>query len=301
MKSRKWLPILLGTWPYLVLVLMFSLASEENQYYGLVLLFLILMTAVVYILNIINACICKKEEDRGLALADMLIKLVHIPFYLLVFIIGAMALLIMVVPAFVFISPLLVITLIVIDFFLMITSSAYGINALIRARRNGSVSTKFVVIHSIMHLFFVLDIISAVVVFVKLRKADNLTNKERKMYQKVENWLNSVLTQKVPAGVAAYIFNLYEDEGSNWSIELVGTGRFDEEDEDWACDEVADFGTRENPLTWQKDVEWSEALEEMITVLKQYLDTGMYADVLKMGKGVGVGFVDGDIEILYAK
>lgn len=180
MKSRKWLPILLGTWPYLVLVLMFSLASEENQYYGLVLLFLILMTAVVYILNIINACICKKEEDRGLALADMLIKLVHIPFYLLVFIIGAMALLIMVVPAFVFISPLLVITLIVIDFFLMITSSAYGINALIRARRNGSVSTKFVVIHSIMHLFFVLDIISAVVVFVKLRKADNLTNKERK-------------------------------------------------------------------------------------------------------------------------
>lgn len=121
------------------------------------------------------------------------------------------------------------------------------------------------------------------------------------MYQKVENWLNSVLTQKVPAGVAAYIFNLYEDEGSNWSIELVGTGRFDEEDEDWACDEVADFGTRENPLTWQKDVEWSEALEEMITVLKQYLDTGMYADVLKMGKGVGVGFVDGDIEILYAK
>ena len=121
------------------------------------------------------------------------------------------------------------------------------------------------------------------------------------MYTKVENWLNNILAQEIPTEVAAFNFNLYEDEGSNWSMELVGTSSFDEEDEEWACDEVTDFETRENPLTWQKDAEWEEVLEEIAFVLKQYLNTGMYAEVLKAGKGIGVGFVDGDIEILYTK
>ena len=121
------------------------------------------------------------------------------------------------------------------------------------------------------------------------------------MYTKVENWLNNVLIQEIPEEVAAFNFNIYEDEGCNWSIEVVGTGSFDEEDEDWACDEVTDFGTRENPLSWQEEAGWNEVLEEIMSVLKQYLNKGMYADVLKAGEGVGAGFVDGDIEILYSK
>lgn len=121
------------------------------------------------------------------------------------------------------------------------------------------------------------------------------------MYTKIENWLDGVLTQEIPEEVAAFNFNLYEDKRCSWAIELVDTGSFDEEDEDWACDEVEDFGTRENPLTWRKDAEWEEVLEEIASVLKQYLNTGMYAEVLKAGEGIGVGFVDGDIEILYTK
>lgn len=38
-----------------------------------------------------------------------------------------------------------------------------------------------------------------------------------------------------------------------------------------------------------------------MSMLKQYLDKGMYADILKTGEGVGAGFVDGDIEILYIR
>lgn len=170
MTKKRFLPILLGIWPYLVLVLMGLLANEENQYYGLELLILSVLTAIVYILNIANACIGKQKDIKRLALMDMLIKLIHIPFYLLVFVIGAMALVVMVVPVFVFISPFIVIMLAVIDFFLMLTSSAYGINALIRARKDGIISSNFMVLHIVMHLCFVLDIVSAIIVFLKLRK-----------------------------------------------------------------------------------------------------------------------------------
>lgn len=51
----------------------------------------------------------------------------------------------------------------------MLTSSAYGINAVARAKQKGSISTGFLVLNIIMHLLFVTDVISAVIVFVKLK------------------------------------------------------------------------------------------------------------------------------------
>ncbi len=42
-------------------------------------------------------------------------------------------------------------------------------------------------------------------------------------------------------------------------------------------------------------------LEGVIAALKQYLNNGLHADVLKAYAGVGVGFVDGDMVILYVK
>ena len=167
---KKLLPLLLAVWPYLVLWLMSIFGGKEEGNHGLELLLLIALTAVVYIANIVSAFTYKIEDARKLAFWDMVIKLIHIPFYLIVFIAGVALLLAMVVPALVFVSPFLVAILAVIDFFLMLTSSAYGIHALIRAKKNGCVSVKFVVVHSILHLFFVTDVISAVIVFVKTRK-----------------------------------------------------------------------------------------------------------------------------------
>lgn len=121
------------------------------------------------------------------------------------------------------------------------------------------------------------------------------------MYEKIEEWLNNILKQEIPSGVIAFNFNLYEDMDNNWSIELVGTESFDIDDEDWACDEVTDFGTRDNPFCWHKEAEWNEILKETASVLNNYLNNGACAGVLKNSKGVGVGFADGDIEILYSR
>lgn len=42
-------------------------------------------------------------------------------------------------------------------------------------------------------------------------------------------------------------------------------------------------------------------MDDITDILKRYLKSGKYADILKAKSGVGVGFVDGDIVILYSK
>ncbi|MCM1113398.1 MAG: hypothetical protein NC399_09110 [Muribaculum sp.] len=118
------------------------------------------------------------------------------------------------------------------------------------------------------------------------------------MFQKVSKWLDAVLETDIPDEVVAFGFNLYDDGGHNWSMELVGTSEFDRDDEDWLCNEVTDFNTRENPFRWRKETGWEEVLEDIACVLREYLKSGRYANLLKAKSGVGVGFVDGDIEIL---
>ena len=120
-----------------------------------------------------------------------------------------------------------------------------------------------------------------------------------KIYNKVSEWIDGVLSDSVPDEAVAFCFNLYENDEYYWSMELIGAGRFDPEDQDWACDEVTDFNSRESLFTFQAECEWDEALQTMIDILKKYLNDGKYADLLKSREGVGVGFVDGDIEIIY--
>ena len=121
------------------------------------------------------------------------------------------------------------------------------------------------------------------------------------MNSKIADWIDNVLNTDIPDNIVAFCFNLYEDGGGNWSMELVGSDWFDLEDEDWACNEITDFNSRENLYVWKMDYSWKEALAYVVNELKEYLANGKYAGLLKSRTGVGVGFVDGDIEILYNK
>ena len=120
------------------------------------------------------------------------------------------------------------------------------------------------------------------------------TNEESSFY----NWLENAL-KKLPSDVEAINFNLYEDNGDKWSVELVGTSTFDENNSDWACNEV--YTTRENPYVLTKKSDW-KAIENLFTTfLLNYLEQGKYAHILKEYRGIGIGFVDGDLSILYKK
>lgn len=115
----------------------------------------------------------------------------------------------------------------------------------------------------------------------------------------MEKWIDSIFETTIPDEVIAIAFNLYEDGDNQWSIEMIGSGSFDAEDPDWACDEV--FDTRDNMQSWVQDAAWEEILEEVIAKIQKYIETGKYAEQIKSYAGVGVGFVDGDITIIHRK
>lgn len=100
---RRALPVVLMVWPYLfILYTMLPDGFSESVYIGFLISYIIL-TVVIYALNIWNAFTYQSEDaEYKLAFYDMMIKIVHIPFYLGVFAIGVLFIAAMVVPALLF-------------------------------------------------------------------------------------------------------------------------------------------------------------------------------------------------------
>lgn len=130
------------------------------------------------------------------------------------------------------------------------------------------------------------------------KETDTEEKEEENIIPPISDWIDSILNTDIPDDVKAFCFNLYEEGNGSWSMELVGAGRFDPKDEDWPCDEVTDFGSSNNSYKWEMEVSWKEALAYVVKELKTYLKSGKYAELLKLKNGVGVGFVDGNIEII---
>ena len=112
-------------------------------------------------------------------------------------------------------------------------------------------------------------------------------------------WLDIALMRELPNEVKALNFNLYEDAKNTWSIELVGTSEFDENDDDWACCEV--FSTRENPFSIDQEGDWKTVEEIFAEWVSDYLVNGKLAEKMKQYDAVGMGFVDGDLTILFKR
>lgn len=134
---------------------------------------------------------------------------------------------------------------------------------------------------------------------IERNKARGYTNNEKIREEcSFYNWLEKVL-KKLPRDVEAIHFNLYEDGDNKWSVELVGTSTFDENSSDWACNEV--YTARDNPYVLTKKSDW-KAIENLFTTfLLNYLERGKYAHILKECRGIGIGFVDGDLSLIYKK
>lgn len=113
------------------------------------------------------------------------------------------------------------------------------------------------------------------------------------------HWLDDILSKKLPSNIKAIAFNLYEDNDNKWSIELVGTSIFDENNSDWACSEV--YTTRENPYFLVKESDWKTIESLFTSFLQNYLNTGKYSNTLKKYCAIGIGFVDGDLSIIYKR
>ena len=106
-------------------------------------------------------------------------------------------------------------------------------------------------------------------------------------------WLDEALVQPIPLGVIAFCFNLAEP----WSIEVIGSARFDEGDSDWACEESF-RPVIENLALPAAEVgaTWEAVLEQAKIMILTYLNrpsTG--SGILRRADAIAVGFVDGEL------
>jgi len=119
------------------------------------------------------------------------------------------------------------------------------------------------------------------------------------IFNDFEKWCRRAIGKGIPDNVVALVFNIYEGEDNRWSVEVVGTSSFDEHYDDWACDEVTTFDTRDNPFSWQEEAPWENVLSEVRGLVKCYIESETSLDKLKEMRGIACGFVDGDLELIY--
>lgn len=150
MKNRI-LPILGALWPYGIVgfwLLASTPAAQLLQDLFYPLLAFLLLAPVLSILGLIQGLRDTNLSPAALAGRSLAVKLAHIPFYGLVF------LLFLILPlgfAFFFIF----------DALTMVVSGGFGIAAIVRARREGLLTNGQTALHAIAHCFFVADVISA--------------------------------------------------------------------------------------------------------------------------------------------
>jgi len=114
----------------------------------------------------------------------------------------------------------------------------------------------------------------------------------------MEGWLNRALEERPPPEIVAFNVNLYD---SPFRADLVGACRFDSDDPDWACDEsweprerFFDFPEELTAVPWQERLALSRVLLERIIH-----GEGSAAAAFRRAEAVAIGFVDGDLEIVY--
>ena len=113
-------------------------------------------------------------------------------------------------------------------------------------------------------------------------------------------WVDSICKREIPPEAVAFSFNLAETSDS-FVIDLIGAPRFDALDQDWACDDVFRVPDAHFELPYG-DVgrQWEPVLALAIALVRQYLgDATNAGERLRMSQAVGVGFVDGDLEVVW--
>jgi len=121
--------------------------------------------------------------------------------------------------------------------------------------------------------------------------------------EQFEAWLSASLAQDAPPEVVAYSFNLFEYSRGVYGIELIGASEFDPDNLDWACEEVWEPAPR--MLDIPEDFccgDWETCLRDTRSLLQRLLDKPTTAVArLKSSQAIAVGFVDGDLEIIWQR
>ena len=114
-------------------------------------------------------------------------------------------------------------------------------------------------------------------------------------------WVDAVLARPIPTETVAFHFNLYEGTDSV-HVQLTGTDSFEGGEEYWPGRETFTTGEDIFEVPFESaGAEWPQWLESLKILVRAYIDSGKRSSVLRSSQGVGIGFVDGDMYVLWPR
>jgi hypothetical protein len=114
-----------------------------------------------------------------------------------------------------------------------------------------------------------------------------------------EEWVSGALAEPIPGDVSAFCFNLFESADA-FGMELIGAPSYAADNQDRACDEL--FAYRDvvlelSPKTAGRT--WQQVLAAAVELVRDYVRQSPEDGPLRRSKAVAVGFVDGDLEVVW--
>lgn len=121
------------------------------------------------------------------------------------------------------------------------------------------------------------------------------------MQEKFNEWLDNLIeSNPLPKNFMAINFNLYDIDDATFDVQLIASSIYNENDDDWACEEIYTSGEDCFYIPKSKEISDQElCLEHTIEMVANYLESGAYANILKSGIAICTGFVDGEIECIW--
>ena len=119
------------------------------------------------------------------------------------------------------------------------------------------------------------------------------------------SWIDAALSRPIPERTEAFHFNLYEGTDSV-HVQLVGNETFDPgenpETDYWPGADTFSTGEEvfEVPFSVAGD-DWQAWLNTLTQWIDDYIADGSMSLVLRSRKGVGLGFVDGDMYVRWRR
>lgn len=157
--------------PYIYVFDFVSISGGEREIAGIPLFYAYCaLTLVVCVVNLINAFTYKSEKIvYDLAFWSMVIKLVHIPFYILVYLLGILMVPSMLFIPMTFITPFIILFLVVVDVLFMISSSGYMLKGIWTAKKQEVISKRLAIVLTIFSFVFVGDVVVSIVFYRKIK------------------------------------------------------------------------------------------------------------------------------------
>lgn len=122
---------------------------------------------------------------------------------------------------------------------------------------------------------------------------------EAKVKDEFFSWVDQALSRHLPENTVAFHFNLYEGADSV-HVQLMGTESFEGGGEYWPGHQTFSTGEDIFEVPFESaGPEWPQWLESLKMLVGAYIASGNKSPLLRSSQGVGIGFVDGDMHLLW--